>query len=180
VGGTRENVLRTLKVLLYLAALIALSILAFPISVASASVQQKEKPLVFVIDPELSKPKVVLGPYADELKKPKPIKKAAASSIKRTASFDHCNCVSYVQFRTGGRAATGIGYARNHPINSRICIVGAIIVTYESRLGHVGIVAKCDEKFVTIDDYNYNHCKPSIRPLALNSPLIKGYYTYAN
>lgn len=174
--------MRTLKVLLYLAALIALAILAFPISVASASVQQKEKPLVFVIDPELSKPKVVLGPYADELKKPKSIKqikKAAASSIKRTASFDHCNCVSYVQFRTGGKAATGIGFARNHPINSRICIVGAIIVTYESRMGHVGIVANCDEKEVTIDDYNYVHCGHTIRKLPLNSSLIKGYYAYA-
>lgn len=171
MGGIRGNVLRILKFLLYIAALIALASLAFPISVASAD--RQNKPLVFVIDPELSQPKVVLGPYANE------IKKAAASSIKRTASFDPCNCVSYVQFRTGGKAATGIGIARNHPINSRMCIVNAIIVTYESRQGHVGIVADCDENEVTIDDYNFVHCGHTIRKVPLNSSLIKGYYTYA-
>jgi hypothetical protein len=170
VGGIKGSVLRTLKVFFYIAALIALAVLAFPISTAAA--QPTEEPLVFVIDTNLSKP--VMGPHIEAVKVAKPVK------VKTALAFDPCNCMSYVKYKTGGHTVRGVGYARNHPVNSSTCTVGAIIVTYESRMGHVGIVNKCDEKFVTIDDYNYNHCKPSIRPLALNSPLIKGYYTYAN
>lgn len=161
--------MRIIKYLFYIAALIALAVLAFPISTAKAN----REVLVFKIDPELSKPKVVLGPPMP-IVKPKP--KPAVRIAKKTEGFNPCNCVSYVQFKTGGRAATGIGSARNHPVNSQVCTIGAIIVTYESRMGHVGIVAGCDENYVTIDDYNYASCGHTIRPLAINSKVIKGYY----
>lgn len=164
--------MRTFKMILYIAALLALAVLAFPIKTAAAS---KEEALVFVIDLNLSQPQIIAGPVQIEKVVTQP---SAKSAKKTTLPFNPCNCMSYVQYRTGGRAATGIGYARNHPINSKSCQIGAIIVTYESRLGHVGMVKHCDEDNVTIDDYNYNHCKPSIRDLPLNSSLIKGYYIY--
>jgi hypothetical protein len=169
--------LRIFKVLLYTAALIALAVLAFPISTADA----KTEVLVFKIDPELSKPKVVLGPpvpLAKPLAKPRSVQKTTKlNTSKPTKGFNPCNCVSYVQFKTGGRAATNIGSARNHPVTpGAVCTIGAIIVTYESNLGHVGMVVGCNDGIVTIDDYNYKRCGHTIRPLAISSELIKGYY----
>lgn len=168
----KGNVLRILKWTLYIAALMALAALAFPISVAKA-----EPKLVFIVDLELEerqpKPLPVYGPFVSEIKKESPPKKTVIPKQEKK-SFNPCNCWSYVKSKKPGMK-TGYGKARNYPVNSQVPQIGAIIITYESSSGHMGIVARVDENNVIIDDYNYKRCSHTIRSLPLNSKLIKGY-----
>lgn len=95
--------------------------------------------------------------------------------IKPKGTFNPCNCWSYVKYKRGGEMPLGYGAAKNYPINSQIPIVGAIIITYESNAGHMGIVSAITDNKVVIDDYNYEHCAHTVRELPIDSSIIKGY-----
>lgn len=122
--------------------------------------------------PEKPKEKPKIVKVVNE-KKPLPVKVETPKKEKKP--FDPCNCWSYVKFKRAGKMKTGYGKARNYPVNSQVPQIGAIIITYESASGHMGIVAGINENKVIIDDWNYERCKHTIRELPLNSKLIKGY-----
>lgn len=148
----------------------ALGVLAFPINTQA----QKEQ-IIFMVDNSLSQPRVVYRPYPSEFKKVTKKQKAISTHNAKALSFDPCNCWSYVYYRLNGNMPIGYGFARNYPVNSLTPRLGGIIITYESKAGHMGIIAGVDDKYVTIDDYNYKRCGHTVRKLARNSPLIKGY-----
>jgi surface antigen len=68
------------------------------------------------------------------------------------------------------------GNARDWPVNSQTPKVGAIVVTYESRLGHVGLVTKVDETMVTIREMNYiGYNRVSTRTVDYRTLPLKGF-----
>jgi surface antigen len=69
------------------------------------------------------------------------------------------------------------GNARDWPVNSNTPQVGAIIVTYESRLGHVGKVIKViDSETITIREMNYaGWNKISERTVKYRTLPLKGF-----
>lgn len=95
---------------------------------------------------------------------------------QNTASRNYCSCVLYAKSVTG---YTGVvGNARNWPITSQTPSVGAVIVTYESWAGHVGIVAGFDDQYVYLEsEANYSRCQLTRgRAIPINSRVIKGYW----
>lgn len=163
--------------------MLALAILAFPISTAAASSPKQQ--LIFRVDPSLRKPQIlqVYGPpkpanLPEKKEKPKPklaSKTTKVSTSSQKLGFNPCNCWSYVKFKRAGIMPLGYGWAKNYPVNSQTPQVGAIIITYEGSKGHMGIVAGVTETKVIVDDYNYKRCGHTIRELPINSKLIKGY-----
>lgn len=137
--------------------------------------------IVFQIDKSLSEPRYVNGPLLSELgtqTKPTPQAKARNTKTVGTVStgYNPCSCVSYAKFKTG--FTQSIGKARNWPTNSDTPSRGAVIVTYESSAGHVGIVSHWDDTYVYLEsEANYSRCKMTYgRKIAINSSIIKGYW----
>lgn len=115
---------------------------------------------------------VVAGPqYIPPQPKPEPVR----PTVKRFKG-NYCSCVLYVKAMIG--YTKSVGAARNFPVNSQVPVEGAVIVTYESRVGHVGIVASYDDNFIYLEsEANYSRCKITYgRKIPRNSKLIKGYY----
>lgn len=137
-----------------IAILLALAMLAFPISVAQA----QSEPMVFRLGEGVP-------PTVDISKPLKPKHK----------NFNPCNCWSYVKAVRGTDMPNGFGMAKNYPVNMSEPFIGAIVVTYESGYGHLGIVIDVSRDIITIEDYNYERCAHTVRPLPIDSPLIKGY-----
>jgi surface antigen len=110
-----------------------------------------------------------------EAKKPRSVAKTASKGV--STGYDVCSCVSYMRWRTGINVGS-IGNARNHPVNSQTPKVGAIIVTYESARGHVGVVGSWDENYVYLEsEANYSRCSLTKgRAIPIHSKVIKGYY----
>ncbi|MGE0126670.1 MAG: CHAP domain-containing protein [Blastocatellales bacterium] len=107
-------------------------------------------------------------PYTGPIK-PKP---------KKPTAYNPCNCVAYVSWRTHGNVVRGIGLARNHPINSKLPEVGAILITNESASGHLAYVQEVARETITISEANYERCAFGTRTIRQDSPVIIGYYIY--
>jgi hypothetical protein len=163
---------------------LALAVLAFPINTASGDNSPK---LIFQVGVG-TEPKVPIGPRLPdgpslaELQKPQPKPQKRINKIdskprlKAPTGFTPCSCVSYARFITGINVGP-IGVARNHPVNSSVPIIGAIMITYESRAGHASVVISFDDKFVYVNEANYSSCKVTYnRAIPIDSEVIKGYY----
>lgn len=137
--------------------------------------EAKTEPLVF--DRTINT--IPYGPYRpSEPPKPTPQVKARNTQAVGTVptGYSRCSCVSYAKFKTG--FTKSIGAARNWPVNSDQPSIGAVIVTYESALGHVGIVSHWDATYVYLEsEANYSRCRMTYgRKIPIGSPLIKGYW----
>ena len=141
---------------------------------------------VFPIDHSLNQPIYVYinGPTLEELAKPapKPKPKPNKSTVRNVqstsgwnSSFSPCSCVSYSKFRTG--YSESVGNARNWPKNSQVPTVGGVVVTNESRPGHVGYIIAVREGSFDIIEANYSRCKVTTRTISINNPLILGFWT---
>lgn len=166
-----------------IAALLALSVLAFPISTGA-----HEEALIFDtrIKPEpriVHGPFMPLGPYVSELK-PKPPKKTAkkvASQEKtRKTNFKPGYCTDYVARRV---SVTWRGDAHRWDDNARAQgylvdknpVAGSILVTNESGWGHVAYIESVVGTKVTITEWNYaGRYKLTTRTLDITDPVIVG------
>lgn len=127
-------------------------------------------------------PKIVLSPLPEDFHKeikPTPTKpKSETKTTPKTPSkkTGQCSCVNYVKSKIG--YTKSVGAARNWPINSKVPTKGAVIVTFESKAGHVGIVDHYDSEYVYLEsEANYEKCTLTFgRKIKINSPVIKGYY----
>lgn len=138
-------------------------------------------PLVFQIDKSLSEPRYIHGPFKPKnYTPPKPPTQVKAGNTqavgKVPTGYSSCSCVSYAKYKTG--FTQSVGKARNWPTNSDTPSEGAVIITYESSLGHVGIVSHWDATNVYLEsEANYSRCKMTYgRAIPIDSPLIKGYW----
>ena len=95
--------------------------------------------------------------------------------------FPYGYCTWYVAQRKyvpwGGNAGAWLANARaSGKATGRTPKAGAIIVTGESRWGHVGIVEKVNGSSVTISEMNYaGFGKKTTRTLNANSRVVKGF-----
>lgn len=95
--------------------------------------------------------------------------------------FPYGYCTWYVAQRKyvpwGGNAGAWLSNARaSGKATGRAPKAGAIIVTGESRWGHVGIVEKVNGNSVTISEMNYaGFGKKSTRTINANSRIVKGF-----
>lgn len=90
-------------------------------------------------------------------------------------------CVTFVKDFTGTPRRTKWtrdGYARTISVDTKEPIVGSLILTSESNMGHVGLVLpKPPLGKVRFVDSNYVQNTVTIRELDINSPKIRGYNT---
>ncbi len=94
----------------------------------------------------------------------------------RTHGVDNrCSCVYFAKAITGYNKT--VGAARNWPINTKIPLVGEVVVTKESYTGHVIVITAVRPGEIDIVEGNYLHCKATQRTLPLTDPLIKGYWS---
>jgi hypothetical protein len=154
-------------------ALLTLVSWVFPIQEAQA-----ETKIVFS---KIETKQVIYRPYTHEFK-PIQIKANGKRNLAPKTSGKACSCVRYVRAKTGFTQSFGPkgkeGWARYFPVNSNQPSAGAVIVTYESSLGHVGIVSHWDDSYVYLEsEANYSRCRITYgRKIPRNSKLIKGYY----
>lgn len=176
-----------LKIGIVLASL-ALAVLAFPISTAAA--HEPEQPLIFKINTELSKPKPVLGPHLSEVKpkpqKPvtvgkKPLKKNTQIVDKSKGNkFAAGYCTDYVSKKLKitwrGNANRWIANAKAQGYNvDKFPTPGDILVTNESRWGHVAYIESVEGDRVTFSEWNYaGRYQLTYRTLSITSPVIAG------
>ncbi len=87
----------------------------------------------------------------------------------------YCSCVNYVKALTGFR--TSIGMAKYWPRNSVAATVGAVVITNESRYGHVAFIAGIEGNELILSEANYSRCrKTNGRRLNISAPSIIGYW----
>jgi surface antigen len=95
--------------------------------------------------------------------------------------FPYGWCTWYVASRKhvpwGGNAGTWLYHARAYGASTgKTPQVGAIVVTGESRYGHVAIVEKVKGGQITVSEMNYSSWgKVSSRTISASSSIIKGY-----
>lgn len=86
-----------------------------------------------------------------------------------------CNCVALAKKITGFKES--IGLAKYWPVNRLSPEIGAVVITNESNMGHVGIVRDIQDGKIKIYENNYVSCTTTTdRWLDMNSPLILGYW----
>lgn len=104
------------------------------------------------------------------------LEKQPKKLLTKPVGFNPCSCVSYARYRSGINVGS-IGVARNHPVNSQTPSIGAIVITYESKAGHLSYIIDIDANYIYVDEANYSRCRVTYRrAIPINSPLIKGYY----
>ncbi len=110
-----------------------------------------------------TEPQVVYRPYTTEIKK---------KVVKRQVGY--CSCVIYARSITGYN--NSVGNARNWPKNSKVPVVGGVVVTNESRVGHVAVITAVYPDKIEVQEANYSRCRKTTRTISLNSPVIKGFW----
>lgn len=87
-----------------------------------------------------------------------------------------CSCVCYARELTGIDVGSII-WAKNHPINSLVPVVGAIVVWKDGGTGHLaGVVSINGDGTITIKEANFSKCAVTIRTIPILGSGIDGYY----
>lgn len=86
----------------------------------------------------------------------------------------YCSCVIFAKQRTG--FTESIGFAKRWPKNSKIPIVGGVVITRESWAGHVAIITAVRETEIDVIEANYSRCRITTRTININNSLILGYW----
>jgi hypothetical protein len=137
-------------------------------------VQIEDSPLT----PDLAVADTLYQEWLKEQAKPKIALKRHSVALQPSPSgYNVCSCVSFARWKTGINVGS-IGVARNHPVNSHTPSVGAIVVTYESYAGHLAVVTAVDGQYISVIEANHIHCQVGTRTIRIDSPLIKGYYSF--
>ena len=161
-----------------------ISLLAWIVPQPQIARAEKAQPIVYQIDetlkqknnnPNTENPNQK-GQKPNTKTKPQTPKKIVGTKKVQNAPYGYCSCVIFVKAQIG--YTKPVGLARNFPVNSHTPTSGAVIVTYESRAGHVGIVSHFDANWVYLKaEANYSRCEITYgRKIAINSKLIKGYF----
>lgn len=96
--------------------------------------------------------------------------------IKTKPVQTDCQCVGYVKAQLG--ITKSIGTAINWKPNTQIPTIGAVVITRESSIGHVGLVTDIQDGYLIISEKNFTPCTVTHgRKLDVNSQLIIGYWS---
>lgn len=95
--------------------------------------------------------------------------------IKPKPVQTNCQCVPYIKALLG--ITESIGAAKNWEPNTQIPTIGAVVITVESSLGHVGLVTDIQDGYLIISEKNFTPCTVTHgRRLSVNSPVVIGYW----
>jgi len=113
-----------------------------------------------------------------EAKRAAAARKAAQSSAPKSTDLtvlynQYGQCVPFARAATGLNAVKGI--ARYIKINSLDPIVGSVVITYESSAGHAAEVVAVTADYIQVLERNFIPSKVTLRKIARNSGVIKGY-----
>jgi surface antigen len=108
----------------------------------------------------------------EQAKPKKPLKTAKTGS--KVPSTSYCSCVLFAKSLTGYSKL--VGNAINWPKNSKVPMVGGVVVTNESRAGHVAVITAVRDGEFDIVEANYSRCRKGVRTLKINNPVILGYW----
>jgi hypothetical protein len=103
----------------------------------------------------------------EQAKPKKPLKTAKTGS-------NYCSCVLFAKSLTGYTKT--VGNARNWTKNSKVPVVGGVVITNESRAGHVAVITAVRDGEFDIVEANYSRCRKGVRTLKINNPVILGYW----
>ena len=151
--------------------------------VSDSQFDQDSNPLTFAPEGFLSKPLVAETVITSKqnLVKPVSLPKLTFSNKAEGNHFAYGYCTYYVASRRQipwfGNAGTWLAGAIKYGFaTGRVPRVGAIIVTSESRWGHVGIVEAVDGGQITIAEMNYRGwAKVTTRTISAAFVAINGY-----
>jgi len=157
---------------------------------------EKSEPLIFERNQTFKETKYVTSPYYSDFQKPsKQTKPAPQIKVRNTQTikpqtnsgrnssktkFASGYCTDYVAQRVKvtwrGNANQWLNNARKQGYQvDRQPTAGSILVTNESRIGHVAYIESVEGSTVTISEWNYKgRFKKSIRTLNINDSRIKG------
>jgi hypothetical protein len=96
-------------------------------------------------------------------------------SASNLSAFYRCSCVEYSRIKTGWQTPP-MGIARNHPRNIGYPAVGAIVITNESRAGHVAVITAIYDTYFEVIESNFIRCQISTRRIENDSKSILGFY----
>jgi hypothetical protein len=145
-------------------------------SLALAITDTPEPTIEIKLEPEKAKPRASTVVKKVYVRKEVIATEAPQRAVGYSNPATYCSCVLYVKAKSGINVGS-VGYARNWPINSQTPKVGSIIVTSESRVGHVALVTSVGNNTVSITEANYKRCQEGTRTLPISSPVIRGYFS---
>lgn len=93
--------------------------------------------------------------------------------VKPVPKSKYCSCVLYVKSLIN--TTERWGYARDVKATSQEPAIGKVVLTKESRLGHVALITEVEETRFKVTEANYHRCKKSERWISKDNPLIRGY-----
>lgn len=100
--------------------------------------------------------------------------------------WTYCNCVEYAKYLLG-KEGESWGIARTIKPNTKTPVIGDVMLTSESSLGHVRVIIDETETAWLTDEANvdvithikdgavHKDCKPSKRWINKDDPFIRGY-----
>ena len=96
------------------------------------------------------------------------------SYIKASNPYAYGYCTWYIYNKRP--VAPRLGNARNWPVDTQVAQVGAVMVTYESRWGHVAYVEAVNGNYVTVSEMNADGWNVvSKRTVNINNIPLKGF-----
>ena len=134
-----------------------------------------EEPMLGVgeLAPNIAKVKRLEAEQVIELAKPKKPRIVAKTSSS-VGSVGFCSCVLFAKSLTG--YSSQVGNARNWLKNSKVPVVGGVVITNESYAGHVGVVTAVRDGEFDIVEANYSRCRKGTRTIKIGSKIILGYW----
>lgn len=140
------------------------------------------KGTAYVYGPSLSEvPSVETKPKAQtKTKRTQEVQHNSTTTRRRNTAFARGQCTDYVAQKTTvtwrGNASKWIPNARSQGyVVDKNPTVGGILVTGESRYGHVTYIEKVEGTKVTISEWNFaGKYKLTIRTLDISNPVIRG------
>ncbi len=85
-----------------------------------------------------------------------------------------CSCVEFAKWYLGKQGEVW-GVAKNIVPTSPVPYVGGLVITMESKLGHVAVIKEVRENSLLVVEANYKRCQQGEREIRLNDPNIVGY-----
>lgn len=135
-------------------------------------IEEEESP---VLEADVAVAEALYKEWQIEQAKAQTIQKKSNKYKKQAQNYtNYCSCVLYAKSQTG--FTQSVGNARNWPKNSKTPMVGGVVVTNESRAGHVAIITKIEDSLLFIQEANYSRCKLSSRTINVRDPRIIGFW----
>lgn len=146
--------------------------MVFPAKISSSTIDYNHA--VIYAPPKIEVAAQALDVELVDLRKFSKVLEVIQDEKKYLNENGQCSCVTAVKAWTGYDKT--VGAAKNWPAPLSVPEIGAVIVTREGKVGHVGVVEQIWMETVVIKEFNYYGCQTTRRELQKDDPLIIGYF----